>query len=91
MHKNELIEAVSTRTGLTKSDTLKFTDAIIDVIFHSLKNSQRITLIGFGYFQVTNRSSRNGRNPRTGETIKIQARKIPRFTAAKVLKDAINS
>ena len=90
MNKAELIEAVSDAADLSKSDATKAVDGVIDAITNSLKNSDQVTLVGFGTFLVRDRAARAGRNPRTGEAIQIAAAKVPGFKAGKALKDAVN-
>lgn len=89
MNKNELVASVAEHAGLTKVDAAKAVDAFIISITKSLKANQEVRLVGFGTFAVTNRPAGVGRNPRTGETIKIKASKMPKFRAGKGLKDAI--
>ena len=90
MNKNELIAAVADITGLTKADADKAVDAVLDSITGALKKGKEVRLVGFGTFKVAKRAASEGRNPRTGETIKIPASKRPKFTAGKALKDAVN-
>ncbi|MDP1697027.1 MAG: HU family DNA-binding protein [Xanthomonadaceae bacterium] len=90
MNKAELIEAVAETAELTKADAARALDATIEVIKKNLKKGNTITLVGFGTFEVRKRGARTGRNPRTGETIKIKASKVPAFKAGKALKDAVN-
>ena len=89
MTKADLIEKVATSTGFSKADAGRALDSAIDAIKASLKKGQKVTLVGFGTFSVSKRKARKGRNQRTGEEIKIAATKTPKFTAGKVLKDAI--
>jgi len=89
MTKGELIEAIAAGAGLTKADAGRALDAMIDAIKKSLKKNKKVTLVGFGTFSVSRRKARKGRNPQTGETIKIPAAKVPKFTPGKGLKDAI--
>lgn len=89
MTKADLIEKVATGTGLSKADAGRALDSTLDAIKGSLKKGMKVTLVGFGTFSVSKRKARKGRNPRTGEEIKIAATKTPKFTAGKVLKDAI--
>jgi DNA-binding protein HU-beta len=91
MNKQELVSAVAEATGLTKADTDKAIDAVFTAITDSLKKGEEVRLIGFGSFSVSNRAATTGRNPRTGEAIKIAASKNPKFSAGKGLKDAVNS
>ena len=90
MNKNELVAAVSDKTGLSKADSGKAVDATFDAITDALKDGTEVRLVGFGSFVVTNRAASEGRNPRTGETIQIPASRQPKFKAGKGLKDAIN-
>lgn len=89
MSKAELIDKIAASAGLSKADAGRSLDALIDSVKATLKKSQKVTLVGFGTFSVSKRKARKGRNPRTGETIKIAATKVPKFTAGKALKDAI--
>jgi DNA-binding protein HU-beta len=90
MNKSEFIEAVAEAADLPKATTAKALDAMIDVITASLKKGDQVTLVGFGTFLVRRREARQGRNPRTGEEIKISASNVPGFKAGKALKDAVN-
>ncbi len=90
MNKNDLIAAVADTTGLTKADAAKAVDAVLDSITDSLKKQTEVRLVGFGTFTVAKRAASEGRNPRTGEAIKIPASKRPKFSAGKALKDAVN-
>ncbi len=89
MNKNELVDAVATAATIKKSEAETVIDAVFDSITKELKKGGEVRLTGFGTFVVSNRAATEGRNPRTGETIKIAARKVPRFRAGKGLKDAI--
>jgi DNA-binding protein HU-beta len=90
MNKAELISAVSDASEVSKADAGRAVDAVIDVITKALKKGDTVTLVGFGTFSVRKRAARQGRNPQTGETIKIKASKNPAFKAGKALKDAVN-
>jgi DNA-binding protein HU-beta len=90
VNKNELVDSVATATELTKADAAKAVDAVFDSITRSLKKGQEVRLVGFGTFLVRKRAASKGRNPRTGEEIKIAASKQPKFKAGKGLKDAVN-
>lgn len=90
MNKNDLVGVVSTKTGLSRSDATKAVDGVFDAITGSLKKGDEVRLVGFGTFIVARRAASEGRNPRTGEKIKIPASKQPKFRAGKGLKDAIN-
>ncbi|MDE2165726.1 MAG: HU family DNA-binding protein [Alphaproteobacteria bacterium] len=89
VNKNELVDAVATSASIKKSEAETVIDAVFDSITKELKKGGEVRLTGFGTFVVSNRAATEGRNPRTGETIKIAARKVPRFRAGKGLKDAI--
>lgn len=90
MKKIELIEAVAEKTGLTKADSTRAIDATFEAITKALKKGDKIPLVGFGTFGVSQRKAREGRNPRTGEKVTIAARKAVTFKAGNALKDAIN-
>lgn len=90
MNKTELIAAVAERTELTKKDAEKALKAFTDVIAEELKKGEKIQLVGFGTFEVSERAAREGRNPQTGETMMIAASKTPKFKAGKALKDSLN-
>ncbi|PKP06865.1 MAG: DNA-binding protein [Bacteroidetes bacterium HGW-Bacteroidetes-5] len=90
MNKAELISAIAAKAEITKVDAKKALDAFIDVAADSLKAGDRLTLVGFGSFSVTNRIARNGRNPRTGLKIKIAAKKVVRFKAGAEINKLIN-
>ena len=93
MNKSELVDALSDKTGMTKADSAKVIDALFDtdggVIAEALQKGNRVQITGFGTFETKERKARTGRNPRTGETIKIKATKTPGFRAGKGLKDAV--
>ena len=89
MNKTELIAAVAEQTGLSKKDTEAVVTATFDAITASLKDCEKVQLVGFGAFEVKARAERIGRNPRTKEEIKIPATKLPAFKASKTLKDAV--
>lgn len=90
MNKTELVAAIADKTELTKKDSEKALKAFIDVVTEELKNGEKIQLVGFGTFEVSERAAREGRNPQTGETMKIEASKAPKFKAGKALKDMVN-
>ena len=90
MNKSELIEAVAKTAGISKATAGDALDATLSAIKVALKKNQSVTLVGFGTFKVGKRAARTGRNPRTGEAIKIKAAKVPKFSAGKALKDAVN-
>ncbi len=93
MNKSELVDALADATGMTKADSGKAIDALFDtddgVIAKSLAKEERVQITGFGTFETKHRKARTGRNPRTGETIKIKATKTPGFRAGKGLKEAV--
>lgn len=90
MNKADFTTAVADKAELSKADAGRAIDAMIEVVKKALKKGDTVTLVGFGTFQVRKRAARTGRNPRTGENIKIKASKIPGFKAGKALKDAVN-
>jgi DNA-binding protein HU-beta len=90
VNKNDLIAHVADTADLSKTDASKAVDAVIDGITSTLKKGSEVRLVGFGTFAVTKREASVGRNPRTGEKIKIPASRQPRFKAGKTLKDALN-
>ncbi len=89
MNKTQLIEKVAQATGFTKKDSGKAIEAILSAIAASLKSGDKVSLVGFGTFDIRKRQARKGRNPQTGKEIKISARKVPVFKAGKPLKDAV--
>ena len=90
MKKVELVEAVAQSAGLTKTDATKAIDATFAAITGALKKGDRVPVVGFGTFAVTKRAAREGRNPQSGEVMKIAASKAPKFKAGKALKDMVN-
>ena len=90
MNKTDLVNAVAETAGLSKKDSEKAINAVVDSIIDALKSGDKVQLIGFGSFEVKSRAERTGRNPRTKETIKIPAAKLPQFKAGKAFKDAIS-
>ncbi len=90
MNKGELIDAVAAAADLTKSDATKAVEAFVDTVTRALKKGDQVSIVGFGSFSVKARAARQGRNPKTGETITIRASKVPGFKAGKALKDAVN-
>ncbi|WP_269532551.1 HU family DNA-binding protein [Chitinimonas sp. BJYL2] len=89
MNKSELIDAIAAEAQISKAAAGKALDATIAAVTTALKGGEMVTLVGFGTFYVGERSARNGRNPRTGATIKIKSAKQPKFRAGKSLKDAV--
>ena len=90
MTKIELVAAMAEKAGLTKKDAESALKAFTDVVAEELQKGEKVALVGFGTFEVSERAAREGRNPQTGETIQIAASKAPKFKAGKALKDAIN-
>ncbi|HNV07945.1 MAG: DNA-binding protein HU-beta [Alphaproteobacteria bacterium ADurb.BinA280] len=90
MNKGDFVGAVADAADMTKADAERAVEAMFKVVKKALKSGDSISLVGFGTFSVRKRAARTGRNPRTGDTIKIKASKIPAFKAGKGLKDAIN-
>jgi len=90
MNRNDLVEAVSERTGLARSDAAQAIEAVLAAITAALCAGDTVTLSGFGAFVAKARAARTGRNPRTGEPIAIKASRAPAFKAGKALKDALN-
>lgn len=90
MNKQELIGHVAEVTGLTRGDAVKAVEAVFETIGGALKNGEEVRLVGFGTFSVSKRKASTGRNPRTGEPMKIKASSQPKFKAGKGLKDSVN-
>ncbi len=90
MNKTELIAAIAEQAELSKKDAEKAVKAFVDVVTEELKKGEKIQLVGFGTFEVTERAAREGRNPQTNEPMSIPASKAPKFKAGKALKDAVN-
>ena len=89
MNKIELVDAIAAAANIKKSEAETVLDAVLDSITSELKKGNEVRLVGFGTFVISNRAASEGRNPRTGEAIKIPAKKLPRFRAGKGLKDAV--
>ena len=90
MNKTELVAAMAEQAEMTKKDAQKALTAFTAVVAKELKNGGKVQLVGFGTFEVSERSAREGRNPQTGEPMKIDASKAPKFKAGKALKDEVN-
>ncbi len=90
MNKSELIEAIAKSADISKAAAEKALDGTLNGIKGALKKGSSVTLVGFGTFRVGKRAARMGRNPRTGEAIKIKVARVPKFSAGKALKDAVN-
>ena len=91
MNKNELVSAVAEKAGLSKADAASAVDAVFETVQKELKAGGDIRLAGFGSFSVSHRKATKGRNPATREEVDIPARNVPKFSAGKGLKDAVNS
>ncbi len=91
MNKKELIAVVATKADVTKKDAEAVVNAFVEAVTAELKKGEKVQLVGFGTFEVSKRKARTGRNPQSGENIKIKASKAPKFKAGKALKDAVNS
>lgn len=90
MNKAELVAAIAEKAELSKKDSEKALKAFIDVVTDELVKGEKVQLVGFGTFEVSERAAREGRNPQTGATMEIKASKAPKFKAGKALKDVIN-
>jgi DNA-binding protein HU-beta len=90
VNKSELIDAVAAAADISKAKAAQAVDGVTAAVTKALSKGDQVTLVGFGTFSVRERAARTGRNPRTGEEIKIAAAKIPAFKAGKALKDAVN-
>ncbi|WP_102410801.1 HU family DNA-binding protein [Beduinella massiliensis] len=90
MNKTELCAAVAAKAGMTRKDAEAAVSAVIDVIGETLKDGEKVAIVGFGSFEVKERPARKARNPRTGEEIEIAASKAPAFKAGKALKDIVS-
>jgi DNA-binding protein HU-beta len=90
MQKSDLVVKIAEEAGISKAAADRALDSLLTNLSKALKKGDRVSLIGFGTFSVSKRSARMGRNPQTGEAIKIKAAKIPKFSAGKTLKDAVN-
>ena len=91
MNKTELVAAIADEAGLSKKDAEKALKTFTDVVTEELKKGEKVQLVGFGTFEVSERAAREGRNPQTGAAMKIAASKAPKFKAGKALKDLINA
>ncbi len=89
MNKADLVSIVAERTEQTKTDVAQIVDALIDTIVDSVVDGKKVSILGFGSFEPRNRSARQGLNPKTGEKIKIDAKRVPAFTAGKLFKDRV--
>ena len=91
MNKTELVAAIAEKADISKKDAEKALKAFADVVASELKKGEKVQLVGFGTFEVSERAAREGRNPQTGETMTLAACKAPKFKAGKALKDAVNA
>ena len=91
MNKTELVSAIAENAGLTKKDSEKVLKAFVEVVTEELKKGEKVQLVGFGTFEVSERPAREGINPQTKEKIEIAASKAPKFKAGKALKDVVNA
>jgi nucleoid DNA-binding protein len=90
MNKTEMIDALAAETSMTKADAGRALNAVLDIITHAVAKKEDVQLIGFGTFKAATRAARTGKNPRTGEALKIAAATVPRFTAGAAFKTAVN-
>ena len=91
MNKTELVAAVAEQADISKKDAEKVLKAFVDVVTEEMKKGEKVQLVGFGTFEVSERAAREGRNPQTGKTMKIEACTAQKFKAGKALKDAVNA
>ena len=91
MNRTELVAAMAEKTQLSKKDADLALKAFIDVVSEEMQKGEKVQLVGFGTFEVSERAARDGRNPKTGETMTISASKSPKFKAGKALKDLVNA
>ena len=91
MNKTELVATVAEQADISKKDAEKALKAFVDVVTEEMKKGEKVQLVVFGTFEVSERAERDGRNPQTGKTMKIEACKAPKFKAGKALKDAVNA
>ena len=91
MNKTELVAAMAEKAGLSKKDAEAALKAFTETVAEELKKGEKVQLVGFGTFEVSERAAREGRNPQTGATMKIAASKAPKFKAGKALKDMVNA
>ena len=91
MNKKELVAAVAEKTGMKKKDAVKAVEAVVGTITEAVVAGEKVQLVGFGTFEVSERAAREGRNPKTGEKMPIEASRTPKFKAGKALKDQVNA
>jgi DNA-binding protein HU-beta len=90
MNKSQLIEAVASDSGLTRTDSARVIESLLDTVTRTLRKGDEVNITGFGKFSVVKRAARQGVNPRTGERVKIKASKAPKFSAGASLKQAVS-
>lgn len=90
MQRSDIVEKIASDAGISKAAADRALRSLIDSVTQALKKGERVSLVGFGTFSVSRRAARMGRNPKTGESIRIKASQAPRFTAGKTLKDSVN-
>ncbi len=90
MNKADLVNSLSTKTGLTKTKSNEVVDAIVSTITEALQNGEKVTLVGFGTFTTSKKEARKGRNPKTGETLEIPAKTVAKFKAGTELTKSVN-
>lgn len=91
MNKKEMVAAVAEKTGMKKKDAVMAVEAFTEVVKEALVAGDKVQLVGFGTFEAVDRAAREGRNPKTGEPLRIEASKAPKFKAGKAFKDAVNA
>ncbi|EKY07127.1 HU family DNA-binding protein [Capnocytophaga sp. Marseille-Q4570] len=91
MNKTELIDAIAVASGVSKADTKKAVEAFFSTVEDALKKGDKVSIVGFGSWQVADKEAREARNPRTGEVIKVPAKKVVKFKAGAELADAVNN
>lgn len=91
MNKGELVDAIAEKAGCTKKDADTILNAMLDVVMEAVSSGEKVTLVGFGTIEARERQAREGRNPSTGQPIKIPATKVPAFSAGKVFKEKVAS
>lgn len=90
MNKGELVDAIATKASITKKEADAVLGALMDTIMDAVSSGSKVTLVGFGTFEARERQAREGRNPRTGKTLTIPAKKVPAFSAGKLFKDKVS-
>ncbi len=90
MNKSQLIDAIAADSGLTKADSQRAVESLLDTVTKTLKKGDEVSITGFGKFSVVKRAARQGVNPQTGEKVKIKASKAPKFSAGATLKQAVH-